>query len=109
MSAAGFRCSLADVGFLALAAVGTWFAVPVIGEWAVLLPFVVGHFFLFCNVFRVGTPRELTWVGFFLGNFLLCMQRDPSDPLWLILAQAPYSLAIIFHAVCDRRYHGIGS
>lgn len=105
----GFRCSLGDLAFLGLAAVATWKSADFIGIWAAVIPFVVGHFFLFCNVFRVGTRRELAWTGIFIVNAGLCLSREIPSPVWLCLAQAPFSLAVLVLAVRDPGYHGLGS
>lgn len=61
----GFRLSPLDVivliiGTIAAAAVGI--VVPWIGF---VIAFVVGHFFLFCNVVRMARPLELTWAAVF--------------------------------------------
>lgn len=31
-----------------------------------IVAFVVGHFFVFCNIFRVARPLELAWSGVFV-------------------------------------------
>ena len=50
---------------LATAALTLWLA-SLVGHLAILPALVVGHFFLFCNVFRVRTRLELIWAGIFL-------------------------------------------
>ena len=55
----GFRMSILDLVVLVVAdtiALGLWF---VLGPIGLLFPFVVGHFFLFCNVFRTARNLEL--------------------------------------------------
>ena len=49
---AGLRCSLFDVLAVAGCALATWGTLPLLGEMALAFPIVLGHFFLFCNVFR---------------------------------------------------------
>lgn len=39
-----------------------WLA-PRIGHYAAFLPFVLGHFLLFCNVVRLRAAYELAWSG----------------------------------------------
>lgn len=61
----GFRLSVLDIGVLAVGGSAAYFGF--MREWPVAfaIAFVVGHFFLFCNVFRMGRALELTWVGVF--------------------------------------------
>lgn len=44
-------------------AVGLW---PTAWWLGFIVAFVVGHFFVFCNVFRVARPLELAWSGLFV-------------------------------------------
>ena len=62
----GFRLSAIDVIVIlvgAIASVVLWSTVWWIGF---VIAFVVAHFFLFCNVFRVARPLELAWSGLFI-------------------------------------------
>lgn len=64
--APGFRLSVVDgivlvVGLIA--SVALWPSLPIV---SVAIAVVVGHFFLFCNVFRVARLPELVWAGLFL-------------------------------------------
>lgn len=104
----GFRCSFSDLLVLIATGGATWFLWPVIGEWAALLPIVVGHFFLFCNVFRVGTHREIAWTAAFILNFLVWTVCEGMSPPWLAVFQAPFTLAVILLAMRDPGYHGLG-
>ena len=64
----GIRFSAQDGIVILIAAVVTsvlWKTVPM---FAPALPIVLGHFFLFCNVFLVPRRLELIWAGFFLVN-----------------------------------------
>src|SRR5262245_56032743 len=57
----GFRLSKLDIGVLV---VGTILAVVLWQEtwWmGFIVAFVVCHFFLFCNIFRIARPLELIW------------------------------------------------
>jgi hypothetical protein len=61
----GFRLSALDIGVLIIGAICSVLVgsqVPVLG---VAIAFVVGHFFLFCNVIRLARPLELAWAAFF--------------------------------------------
>lgn len=105
----GFRFWWTDAVTLGIAAALTWALRPVIAEWSLLIPLVVGHFFLFCNVFRVGTRRELAWTAVFLVNAFVWLIHLGSGPTTLALAQAPVTLVVIGLAVRDPDYHGLGS
>ena len=64
--APGFRCSVFDVAVLAVGAVGSIFAWQHTAWWAgVGVAFIVLHFFLFCNVFRIRRVPELIWASIF--------------------------------------------
>ncbi|MFZ2957158.1 MAG: hypothetical protein WA705_09730 [Candidatus Ozemobacteraceae bacterium] len=104
----GFRIWWTDVLILAIAAILTSGLWRFFGEWALLVPMVVGHFFLFCNVFRVGTRRELAWTAAFILNFLILVVVERLSPGWLLVIQTPFTLAVIGLAVKDPGYHGLG-
>ena len=74
---------------------------------ALLFPIVLGHFFLFCNVFRVRRKYELIWAFLFIvnaGAWWLC----DSFGWWPVLAtQAPITLFFIAKEVVSPEYHGI--
>ncbi|WP_413662907.1 hypothetical protein ACG1BZ_17295 [Microbulbifer sp. CNSA002] len=62
----GFRISLLDIAVLTVAAILAY----VISSRSMILMtivlFVVGHFFLFCNVIRISRISELIWAGVFV-------------------------------------------
>ena len=64
----GFRFFIGDI-FILVSGIAvpllTW---RLIGACSLLVPFVVGHFFLFCNIFRVRRKLELIWAAIFLIN-----------------------------------------
>ena len=62
----GFRLMPWDPVALAICALATWWLWPTLGAWTLIMPFVLGHFFLFCNVFRIARVLELAWVAAFL-------------------------------------------
>jgi hypothetical protein len=105
----GFRFSAGDALVLLVGAVSTWLTWGVLGEMALLLPVVLFHFFLFCNVFRIRRSYELVWAGAFVLN-LLAWQAAGAFP-WrnVLVAQAPLTLLLILAETRSDRYHGIGS
>jgi hypothetical protein len=104
---AGFRLSPVDVVVLAIAIVATAAGAPYIGEHILLIPFVVGHFFLFCNVFRVRRKPELFWAGIFLFNCgaMLVMLHRPLIEVFVV--QLSVSIIIIQMELRHPTYHGV--
>ncbi|MFC1591798.1 hypothetical protein ACFL43_04685, partial [Thermodesulfobacteriota bacterium] len=103
----GFRCSAADWLVLAggcLAAL----ALRRLPDGCGYLPaFVVLHYFLFCNVFRVKTKREILWGAGFIANSLITVLGLKSTWHAAYLAQLPITAAIIVHEILQPTYHGI--
>ena len=64
--APGFRLSILDVIILVAGGVATVFVGRTDWPLGGLIAFVVLHFFLFCNVFRISRVLELTWAAVFL-------------------------------------------
>jgi len=62
----GFRLSLTDALVLLAGAIGSILAAQVERWMGLTVGFVVGHFFLFCNVFRLARPLELAWSALFV-------------------------------------------
>ena len=106
--APGFRLSLTDVLMLVVGTIGalalgfiTWWGGFVVG-------FVLAHFFLFCNVFRLARPLELAWSGAFV---LLAVGTVALEfPGWIITASISLCISILVIVVEMRKpsYHGIG-
>lgn len=105
---AGFRFSAMDAVVIAATVPATWALWAAIGEMGFLLPVVLGHFFLFCNIFRVPRQAELAWGGLFTVNVCLLFYFDLF--LWwrAILFQSPATLLVITIAMLRRDYHGLG-
>ncbi len=61
----GFRLSLMDAAVIVLGIAGGLFLARLDPLFGFLVGFVVGHFFLFCNVFRISRPPELIWAAVF--------------------------------------------
>ena len=103
----GFRFSVVDAGVLAVAAAATWLLLPHVGFVAWLLPFALGHFFLFCNVFRVRRSYELVWAAGFLLNFGAWALSGAFDWLPVLAVQTPLTLLLIVLEIRSPRYHGV--
>lgn len=80
----GFRLSWLDVAVLALAVPATWLLWPVIGPVAGCIAMAIGHFFLFCNFFRI----IRWWPG-------------------ILAVQTPLTAVLIATELRTSRYHGV--
>jgi hypothetical protein len=101
----GFRFSAIDAVTFATGAVATVIAWLVVGPYSLLLPFVLLHFFLFCNTFRLGGERDLVWIGTLVVN--ACFWNPLTSPAVHIMIQLAITAALIAHCVFGRNYHGI--
>lgn len=105
--APGFRISLLD-GFVLLAgAVACACLWPINRVSSFLVAFVVMHFFLFCNVFRIRRKPELIWAATFVplaGATLLS-----GYPGWVVTAASSLFLTgfLVAREVQHESYHGI--
>ena len=104
----GFRISVIDIAVLgigSIAAVVGWQSV----WWAgFVIAFVLGQFFLFCNVFRVARKPELIWSALFLAVAAATIVTGvPGWPL-TIAASLLATLAIVAREMRKPCYHGIG-
>ncbi|MCZ6793581.1 MAG: hypothetical protein O7J95_08215 [Planctomycetota bacterium] len=105
---AGFRLTARDGIVVGLCAVITWLLYPSVGDGVLVLPIVLGHFFLFCNVFRVGSRREYVWAAIFVINFLAWLGAGKLSLAAVVLTQAPVTLGVIALAICAPDYRGLG-
>ena len=71
------------------------------------IPFALGHFFLFCNVFRVRRSFELAWTGALMVNVVAWWLAGRFDWAPILLAQTPVTLAVLLLELRSDRYHGI--
>ena len=104
----GFRLSVVDVVFIAAAVAATVFLRERLGDSVWVIPFAVGHFFLFCNVFRVRRKYELIWVALFFVNVTAWAGLDGFSWIRVLASQLPFTLLAIGLEMRSREYHGIG-
>jgi hypothetical protein len=104
----GFRFSAFDALLLVSGALGSllfWSRTWWLG---LVIAFVVGHFFLFCNVFRISRRLELVWAVVFL---LLALFTVVSDrPTWTTTVLLSLAITIVVVGIELRKpsYHGVG-
>lgn len=91
------------VGSIASFIVGTqvWWA-------GIVVAFVVGHFFLFCNVFRVRRKPELVWASLFV--LLAASTVLTEKPGWMVTFAVSFLVAVmlIYRETKMLSYHGVG-
>lgn len=103
----GFRLSPSDLIILILGLGASIFGRDFLADYAVLPAFVVLHFFLFCNVFRIARNLELIWTAVFIVNFFVTTTLLGKPPLIAMAAQIPITIAVIAREIMHLRYHGI--
>jgi hypothetical protein len=103
---AGFRFDAADALVLAIAAVLAVAlrdaSLPL--RW--LVPVVVCHFFLFCNVFRVRARHELAWTLAFVMNFVAWLAVGEFTWFCVLASQSPVTLGLVLWNVSRGDYRG---
>jgi cell division protein FtsW (lipid II flippase) len=103
----GFRFTPSDavaiVVFISVAAVFQHSGSPL---WWMLL-IAAGHFFLFCNVFRIIRRRELIWAGLFILNIGLWLWFGELTWSCILACQLPVTVVLIFADMRSPGYHGI--
>lgn len=103
----GFRISCFDGCVLAVGALAIALVAPSVPLGAVVLGFVLGHFFLFCNVFRISRPPELIWASAFVGLAIGSLLAD--KPRWPTTFVVCLLLSVLLVVIEMRRpsYHGV--
>lgn len=104
----GVRLSILDIFVLAVSIVATVVLASFTWWWGLIVGFVVGHFYLFCNVFRISRPLELIWAGCFAllaGGSILT-----EYPGWIVTIVASLIVTCIVITLEMRKlsYHGLG-
>jgi hypothetical protein len=105
--APGFRLSTLDGVVLAIGAIASILLGLQVWWWGYVVAMVVGHFFLFCNVFRISRTLELAWAAAFLGMAGGTVVAE--SPGWIIATLATFGVTfmVIAAEMCKRSYHGI--
>ena len=106
--APGFRLSVLDVIILAVGVTAAIALATADWWWGFVVGFVLGHFFLFCNVVRMARPLELAWAAVFVALAAATVALDA--PGWPVTVSVSL-LATVVVAVAQMRkpsYHGLG-
>ena len=104
----GFRLSALDAVVLIAGAIATVVLALAVRWWGFVAGFVLGHFFLFCNVVRAARPLELAWAGLFVAMATAMIALD--RPGWPITASVSLVSTAVVVAIEIRKpsYHGLG-
>jgi hypothetical protein len=104
----GFRLSVVDVLVLILGLIFSIIAGSQVWWLGVVIGFVVGHFFLFCNLFRISRKPELIWAAVF--TCLTASTIILGQPDWIVTFSVSLLVALVLIYIETRRphYHGIG-
>lgn len=104
----GFRISPGDALVLILGTVGggwlwktTWWA-------GLIVAVVVGHFFFFCNVFRISRAPELAWAVVFTGLSTGTLLADFPGWATTVITSILLAAILIFRELKRPSYHGVG-
>ena len=104
----GFRLSFRDALVLATATGLYFLAHAFLPAFAWLIPFVVAHFFFFCNMLRPGTKLELIWAGCFVAQLVgWAVWKGELAPLLVIAVQMPVTLVVTIITLRSSDYHGV--
>ncbi len=103
----GFRFSAVDVVILIIGAGGSMVAHLAGSPLCFALAFNIGHFFLFCNVFRLPRSLELIWATCFV-----CLEGSRlavgSPSLFAVISITTLVTIIVVFVQCRKAsYHGL--
>lgn len=107
MFAPGFRISLLDAVVLITGMIGAFIASSYAWWAGMVIGFVVGHFFLFCNVFRIARKPELIWAAVFI--ILTGPTVLTGMPGWIVtfIGSLIVAVVLIYLETQKPSYHGI--
>jgi hypothetical protein len=103
----GFQFSRTDTQAIAV------IMAAVLGLWRMgnplwwILVISAGHFFLFCNVFRIVRRRELIWAGLFVVNVGIWIWTDRLTWPCVLLCQLPITTGFVIADMREPGYHGV--
>lgn len=84
----------------ALATVAWW--------WGFAVGFVLGHFFLFCNVVRMSRPLEIAWAAVFVVLGTATVALDTPGWRATVSVSLVATVVVVIVQMCMPTYHGLG-
>jgi hypothetical protein len=103
----GFRISAFDGIILLCGCVGAFVAGSYAWWASLIICFVVGHFFLFCNVFRISRRPELIWAGTFVVLSISTLFTDIPGWIGTVAISLLLTVFLITREFRKPHYHGI--
>ena len=103
----GFRISPRDSLVLIVGTLGTLALSAQIPIGAFVVGFVVLHFFLFCNVFRIPRCPELIWAGSFVSLSASTIYTDVPGWIATFATSLALSMFLICRSLFQPDYHGV--
>lgn len=103
----GFRLSRVDIAVLVIgAAVAAvfWRNDPLL---SCIVTWVVGHFFLFCNVVRMNRRFELIWAGFFAAVMAVSLATGVVASWLAFVMSAGVTVVLVLLEMRRVDYHGV--
>ncbi|UCD80837.1 MAG: hypothetical protein JSW26_05240 [Desulfobacterales bacterium] len=106
--APGFRLSVVDMTILTVGLTATFALATVVWWLGFVFGFVLGHFFLFCNVVRMSRPLELAWAAVFV--VLAAATVALGTPGWQVTVSVSLftTVVVVFVQILKPSYHGFG-
>ena len=106
--APGFRLSIVDACVLVTGTVAAVILSATVWWWGFVLAFVLGHFFLFCNVVRISRRLELAWAAIFVVLAVSTVAFETPGWLATALASLLVTVGVIFIEMRKPSYRGVG-
>ncbi|MBF0264216.1 MAG: hypothetical protein HQL46_03025 [Gammaproteobacteria bacterium] len=103
----GFRLSKLDIMVIVIGIVLSFTLYKDLPVASYMIVFVVGHFFLFCNVFRLSRIPELIWAGSFLLLSISTLLFAYLNWLFVGLISLLISTILIYLETKKPDYHGV--
>jgi hypothetical protein len=105
--APGFRLSFIDVAVLVMGTIGTIALWSMTWWWGFVVGFVLAHFFLFCNVFRIARNLELMWAAVFLALAGATIVAEVPGWIATTIMSLMVTVAVVAAEIRKPSYHGI--
>ena len=102
----GFRISIIDTFVIVIAITASTLLHKTDIVFSVAIIFVVGHFFLFCNVFRLSRKPELIWAAIFV-LLALAHQFLGITPWFVGIVSFSLTIALVYFETRKPSYHGV--
>jgi hypothetical protein len=99
--APGFRLSLLDAIILVIGVAAALVLSTIVWWWGFVVGFVLGHFFLFCNMVRMARPLELIWSAEFVALAVATVATDV--PGWFMTTTISLIVTVIVVAIEVRK------